>query len=476
MLWHRATTSRLQKRMAQAGSYAEWARLAVEHDHESGMEDWRRNEVSSEYDYRTVRQRFERLRGMRTAGSYANLMFALNEGIHGNLAGMGRAALYSHAQMGTKYLIHEYIEEVCQSLEALDQLDDKVIPLAERKDFFLRASHCFGRTALMLSGAAMLGYFHVGVLMALLNEGLLPAIISGSSAGSLIAAIVCTHGDEELAQKLDPEWLAMLPNGRKRGHGWMQIVDAATLLRYVERLVPDLTFAESLAISGRHLNITVTGLEPRQAPRLLNAITAPNVLVRSAVMASCSIAGIFPPATLQAKNASGQKVAYLPEQQWIDGSFSDDLPSKRLGRLYGVNHFISSMANPAALILTPNPNARRNLIQYVLEQQIRLGKGVATQALRFGRDHLRLRNRTLARLQHLSYSTLVQDYTADINIFLGKRWHSPLKLLRPLPLAEMKLLVHEGEVSTWERMEMVRSCTAISRTLDNILSKRGWAV
>ena len=28
------------------------------------MDDWRGNEVSSDYDYRTVRQRMERLRGM----------------------------------------------------------------------------------------------------------------------------------------------------------------------------------------------------------------------------------------------------------------------------------------------------------------------------------------------------------------------------------------------------------------------------
>ncbi|MCW8277294.1 DUF3336 domain-containing protein [Pseudomonas sp. PCH199] len=476
MLRPKTPTAQLQAKMEHAHSYEEWARHACALDQQSGMDDWRRNEVCDDYDYRTVRQRMERLRDMRNAGAYSNLMFTLNEGIHGNLAGMGKAALYSHAHMGTKHLIHQYIDEVCLSLKAIDALDDDIISLEQRQDFFIRASQCFGRSALMLSGGAMLGYFHVGVLKALYEQDLLPKIISGSSAGSLVAAIICTHRPDELLEHLQPELLTMTFDSAavKRRSRLHSVLQAEEIASYIERLIPDLTFAEAYDVSGRHLNITVTGLEPQQAPRLLNAITAPNVLIRSAIQASGAVVGIFPPVTLQAKNAAGQQVPYLPEQRWIDGSFIDDLPAKRLGRLYGVNHFISSMANPAALLFTPNPNARPGLFKIAVEQPIRLGKSVATRLLRLSRNHLRIRNPTLARWQHLGYSMLIQDYTADINIFVSKRWHSPLKLLSPLPLPQMRQLVHEGEQATWERMEMVRSCTAISTTLDQILTRRGW--
>ncbi|MGJ7514546.1 DUF3336 domain-containing protein [Pseudomonas baetica] len=476
MFRSKTPAAQLLIKMAQAHNYEEWSKHACALDQQNGMDDWRRNEVCNDYDYRTVRQRMERLRGMRTACAYANLMFTLNEGIHGNLAGMGKAALYNRAHMGTKHLIHEYIEEVCLSLEAIDALGDEIISLKERQDFFVRASHCFGRSALMLSGGAMLGYFHVGVLKALLEQDLLPRIISGSSAGSLVAAIVCTHSPDELLDLLQPELLTMtIDNGAvKRRSPLSSVLQAEEIANYIQRLIPDLTFAEAYEVSGRHLNITVTGLEPQQAPRLLNAITAPNVLIRSAIQASGAVMGIFPPVTLLAKNAVGQQVPYLPEQRWIDGSFIDDLPAKRLGRLYGVNHFISSMANPAALLFTPNPNAHPGLLKVAVEQPIRLGKDIATRLLRLSRNHLRIRNPTLARWQHLGYNMLVQDYTADINIFVGKRWHSPLKLLSPLPLPQMRQLVHEGEQATWERMEMVRNCTAISRTLDKILTRRGW--
>jgi predicted acylesterase/phospholipase RssA len=41
-----------------------------------------------------------------------------------------------------------------------------------------------------LSGGAYLGYYHVGVAKTLFSEGLLPRVISGASAGSLMAAAI----------------------------------------------------------------------------------------------------------------------------------------------------------------------------------------------------------------------------------------------------------------------------------------------
>ena len=56
--------------------------------------------------------------------------------------------------------------------------------------FFNETRHAYGRSALMLSGGAYLGYYHIGVAKTLWREGLLPRVISGASAGSLIAAAI----------------------------------------------------------------------------------------------------------------------------------------------------------------------------------------------------------------------------------------------------------------------------------------------
>jgi TAG lipase/steryl ester hydrolase/phospholipase A2/LPA acyltransferase len=251
-------------------------------------------------------------------------------------------------------------------------------------------------------------------------------------------------------------------------------MDADNLKDYLAKIIPDLTFQEAFELTGRKLNITVTGLSPRQAPRLLNAITSPNVLIRSAVTASCAIYGIYPPVTLMCRNAANETVPYLPDLKWIDGSFADDLPAKRLARLFGVNHFISSMTNPAVLAMTPDPDAPSNPFRTLLTYQARFLKITTAEAMRFSRDNIRIKSPVISLMQHLTYGVLRQEYTADINIFLRNRWDHPLRLLAAPSREAMHRLLHEGERSTWEKVEMVRNCTAISRKLDTIVHGRGW--
>ena len=71
-----------------------------------------------------------------------------------------------------------------------------------------RSRAAYGRTALCLSGGATMGLYHFGVILGLARQGLLPRIISGTSAGSVVAAIVCTRTNDELHQVLQPKIVA----------------------------------------------------------------------------------------------------------------------------------------------------------------------------------------------------------------------------------------------------------------------------
>ncbi|HEY5645760.1 MAG TPA: hypothetical protein VIS76_07460, partial [Pseudomonadales bacterium] len=57
----------------------------------------------------------------------------------------------------------------------------------------------------------------------------------------------------------------------------------------------------------------------------------------------------------------------------------------------------------------------------------------------------------------------------DINILPRRRFWNPAKLLSVLSEAETRYLISEGEAATWPKIEMIRNCTLISRTLDSIL-------
>src|SRR3990172_10329971 len=132
-----------EQQIANATTYAEWAEAAQMHDQVSGKANWKKEEQTSMYAHQVIRSRLESLRKCRSNGDDKGLLFLLNEGIHGNIGGIGDGALYSVAKFGTKNLINEYIDEIASSLQYLGKLDNPDITFEEKLDFFHRASHCF---------------------------------------------------------------------------------------------------------------------------------------------------------------------------------------------------------------------------------------------------------------------------------------------------------------------------------------------
>jgi len=60
-----------------------------------------------------------------------------------------------------------------------------------------------GRTALCLSGGGALAMYHFGVIKTLLEQGLLPQVISGTSGGSIVAAFISMFPEDELLSSID---------------------------------------------------------------------------------------------------------------------------------------------------------------------------------------------------------------------------------------------------------------------------------
>lgn len=94
---------------------------------------------------------------------------------------------------------------MAQSLAYLRSLPLSSFPLEDRARFYRHTSKNLGASALCLSGGASFGYYHFGVVRALVDEGLLPRIIAGTSAGAIVAAFACTRTDEELKEMLKGE-------------------------------------------------------------------------------------------------------------------------------------------------------------------------------------------------------------------------------------------------------------------------------
>ena len=227
------------------------------------------------------------------------MLFLIRTALSRDLGGMSDARLYGHSHLGTKDLIDRYITTTVDTISTLVELSERKrcegMELRYVLDQLLAARQAFGRSALLFSGGATFGMSHIGVLKSLWEEKLLPRIISGSSAGSVVCAVFCTRTEEELPallhtfadgdftvfNEVDREKNVLERAARFMKYGsW---VDSSHLARAMRSWLGDITFQEAYNRTRRVLNICVSSASIYELPRLLNYITAPNVLIWSAV-------------------------------------------------------------------------------------------------------------------------------------------------------------------------------------------------
>jgi NTE family protein len=458
--------------MQEASEYGSWREAAAELDHREGLDAWREEDASDDYDWRLLRSRLRQIRQYRQEGAHQALIHHLRQGLHWNIGNTGNGALYSVARVGTKRLITDYLKGVCEALEFVAELPESDWNHVDKLRFFHDVTLSFGRSALMLSGGATLGLFHVGVVKALFREGLLPTVLSGSSAGSVVAATVGSRTLEEAEQLMDPQnayyhFWRVLPLRDMLRH--KAVMDADQLKRAIAENVLDLTFEEAHARSGRIVNITVSPAGSNQDPRLLNHLTFPFLYMREAVLASCAVPLLFPPVMLMTRGEDGDRTPYMPLLRWNDGSLKSDLPTLRLRRLHNVNHFIVSQTNPHVLPFVSRGEASSGLIHGTRDLTYSAAKGIATGALNFARA-----SNPFAKLKQpleTAAGLLDQDYRGHINIVPEVSLWRYANVTSNPTLASISRFMLEGERATWPRMEMIRNQTTIATTLDRLLAR-----
>jgi TAG lipase/steryl ester hydrolase/phospholipase A2/LPA acyltransferase len=228
------------------------------------------------------------------------MLFLIRTTLTRGLGDMGDLRLYKHSHIGTKRLIERYIESAQQTMAALLDVSEKQgdqCPIEPRRlvDQLLQTRQSFGRSALLLSGGGTFGMNHIGVVKGLWDARLLPRIISGASAGSIVCAVLCTKIDAEIPDVMhefcygdlnvfgapgQPE--SMLSKAMRMLKSGV-LFDISHLMRVMRGLLGDMTFQEAYNRTRRILNIPVSTSSLYELPRLLNYITAPNVMIWSAV-------------------------------------------------------------------------------------------------------------------------------------------------------------------------------------------------
>ena len=413
-----------------------------------------------------------------------------------NMGGITNPRLFNRLFAGTKTCIEQYVQLMVNLLDAVVSHT----PSTQGKMYLLDgARRSFGRTALVLQGGSIFGLCHIGVMRALYLRGLLPRIILGTSTGALMAALVGIHTDEELPNFLNgtgidlsafhnrdredsdtkPEWFEIFFTRFWRFAKSGYVLDRDALERCVEANVGDTTFEEAFNRTGRMLSIAISCDIPG-TPNCLNYLTAPNVLIRSAAMASSETDPDVAPGMILETDARGQvqnwalndeTPAFRDLRRRLQRPSANDrkTPLHRVSELFNVNHFIISQARPYLMPFVAPSLHRSNLPKDWMQLKELARRTVG------GETRLRMRQWDIAfagtwlqlwpSLRRFLLDEMVHGPT--ITLVPEVKWADFKRLLRNPTTEEVKYWVSVGENSVWPCVSALRVRCDIELALED---------
>lgn len=459
-------------------SYDQWNSTSHELDERLEKNKWKLDPVSDLYDYELIVGLTKQLKENRLNNNYSKLLYLIRTHWVRNFGNINNLNLYKHCNVGTKQAIEDYLTESELTIEAL--LNQSELDINYLLGIFQQTRRNIGKSALVLSGGATFGLFHIGVIAALFEADLMPRVISGTSAGAIVASIFCAHTTDEipslLTNVLDMEFNIFRDNkdttnsddflmkfSRLLKHGtWF---DNKHLANTMISFLGNLTFREAYYRTGKILNITVSPASMFEQPRLLNNLTAPNVLVWSAVCASCSVPGVFPATPLYEKDpktGENREWSGSSSVKFVDGSVDNDLPISRLSEMFNVDHIIACQVNVHVFpFLKFSLSCVGGELQNEFSAQV---KKQMASVYNFVSDEL------IHILEMSGEMGLAPNITAKLRSILSQRYSGDITILPHLKMLgkayellnnpTREFLLHEttcGARATWPKLSMIRN-------------------
>ncbi|KAK3113631.1 triacylglycerol lipase [Teratosphaeriaceae sp. CCFEE 6253] len=494
----------LLETLQHAQSYEEWEAAALEVDRLLSNDLWRDTPHTKDYDFKLIAERSRQILEAEQLGDVWTICHMLRSTLVRNLGNITAAKLYNRAYAGTKTIIEDFTDELLVAIEYVVTykagMGDDILTNQMKLDLLHDARQSMGRSCLVLQGGSIFGLCHLGVVKALFLRNLLPRIIAGTATGALMAALVAVHTDEELvtflsSENIDlsafsaaseraasaasapgaaqPSWLSTLTRRARRFIKYGYVLEVGVLEECVRANVGDLTFEEAYKHTKRVLNITVT-TAGGGVPSLLNYLTAPNVLIWSAALASNAVDIRKSPIILRCKQPDGTiqpwdipaRAFQKPRRTYKTPStdYERHTPLGRVAELFNVNHFVISQARPyIAPFLSPtshhsaSPRSSREpwstFVMRILSMEI---QHRLTQLAQVGLLTPGLRRLLLDESVPNSSWTLVPE--VSVMDFA--------RLLRNPTRKEIDYWISRGERSVWPAVTALRVRCTVETALD----------
>ncbi|QIW98244.1 hypothetical protein AMS68_003762 [Peltaster fructicola] len=487
----RGKKNKLRHELHEQVDYLGWTKAASVLDTYLGNDAWKEDDVSSYYQYKTIKRILKDLRALRLQAekeekSHASqsqamhdLRSVLEACVKNNFAGFEDSHLYSETYYGTKNLIQEYVNEVQTTLQFL--LNSRSLTQDAKHSLAQHFSTNFGRTALCLSGGATFAYYHFGIAKALIEDDSLPDIITGTSGGALVAALLGTRTDEELRKLLVPALAYRIKACQEPISIWFwrwyktgarfDNVDWAKKCAWFCH--GSLTFMEAYKRTGRVLNVSCVPSDPHSPSILANYLTAPDCVVWSAVLASAAVPGILNPVVLMRKTLAGKLEPYSFGHKWKDGSLRTDIPLQSLNLHFNVNFSIVSQVNPHVNLFFFS--SRGTVGRPVTHRQGRGWRGgfIGSAAELYLKTDL---TKWLKFLRHLELlprpmgqdwsQVFLQRFGGTITIWPKTRISDFWNILSDPDMNRLSSMIHQGQLAGWPKLKFIDNRMKIERVIE----------
>jgi predicted acylesterase/phospholipase RssA len=473
LIWDVGEIVVYRRKLQRAEDWKTWSDAANTLDNLTGKDEWKKKDQSEHYDFELLRRRYMTMKQLRLSDDIPALVHHMRSGLVRSLGGSLNPALYTFALTGTKHLIEAYREEVCKTLQHISHSGK--FDMDSKMKFFSESRYTFGKTALLLSGGGGLGMYHFGVIKALYDQNLLPRIIAGASAGSIVAALICTTGMDNLYKAFEPGFMKYGPfEGLKKGSIMRKLkrffktgvlMDIRILKHFVKENIGELTFMEAYEKTGFILNVTVSEYNQHSDYRLLNYLTAPHVLIWSAVLASCAIPYVFEPVELMCRDHKGQIVPYhTAGLKFIDGSIKADLPMQRLSELFNVNAFIVSQTNPWVIPLLSSDDGGGTWGDSMQFKVYKVFKRLLL--MEFRHRVAQLSTVGIASWLTRSLEMFTQEYRGHVTIWPVPSLKDYKNILSNPSDEDIQRCIRESNQRTFPKMNMLKGILTIEKTFD----------
>ncbi|KOS18512.1 Patatin-like phospholipase domain-containing protein [Escovopsis weberi] len=483
----------LRKNLRRTSDYDSWVSAAQALDIFLGRQTWKELNDFAYYDSKTVKRVWGQIRKTRTRADAAakngdsvelersvdELKTLMEACVKNNFVGVENPRLYSQTYYGTKNLVQNFVDEVEKNLKFI--LDHDHLEAEQKRALFKHMNANYGRTALCLSGGATFAYYHFGVVKAMLDADLLPDVITGTSGGALVAALVATRTNEELKELLVPALATKITACREPMTAWVprwwktgarfDSLDWAERCSWFTR--GSMTFREAYKRTGRILNVSCVPADPHSPTILCNYLTSPDCVIWSAVLASAAVPGILNPVVLMMKRRDGTLAPYSFGHKWKDGSLRTDIPLKALNTHFNVNFTIVSQVNPHINLFFFSPRGavglpvthrkgkgwRGGYLMSAFENYLKLD---LNKWLKFIR-HAELLPRPLGQ----DWSQLwLQEFSGTITIWPKSVPSDYWYILTDPDSQRLARMLHEGQQSTFPKLKFLSNRLKLERLIE----------